>query len=96
MEITQERLEREYHLDLIVASPGVAYQILLTSGETILVDHPSRLPETARIGQLREPVADVTIVAPDEQVGGRHEVGVGQSRGSEACRAYRAAGVDAL
>ena len=69
MEITQERLEREYHLDLIVASPGVAYQILLTSGETILVDHPSRLPETARIGQLREPVADVTIVAPDEQVG---------------------------
>ena len=69
MEITQERLEREYGLDLVVASPGVAYQVVTTAGETQLVDHPSRLPSPAELRELREPMAAVTIITPDKEVG---------------------------
>lgn len=69
MEVTQERLEREYDLDLVIASPGVAYQVHTTGGEVQLIDHPSRLPPPSAIKELREPVAEVTIVAPDTQVG---------------------------
>lgn len=69
MEITQERLEREYGLDLVVASPGVAYQVVTSAGETQLIDHPSRLPSPGELRELREPMADVTIIAPDKEVG---------------------------
>ena len=69
MEVTQERLEREYGLDLVIASPGVAYEVRTTGGETLLIDHPSRLPPPSAVQELREPVAEVTIVAPDSQVG---------------------------
>lgn len=69
MEITQERLERENNLDLVVASPGVAYEVLTSDGETAMVDHPSRLPTMSTVRELREPIADVTIVAPSEHIG---------------------------
>ena len=69
MEISQERLEREYGLNLLVASPGVAYQVLSTAGELFIVDHPSRLPPTSAIAELREPIAQATIVSPADYVG---------------------------
>ena len=69
MEITQERLEREHNLDLLVASPGVAYEAVATDGETLKIDHPARLPPPNNLRELREPVAAVTIVAPEESIG---------------------------
>lgn len=69
MEITQERLEREYGLELVMASPTVAYQVLTTSGEEFLADHPGRLPDPSAIREIREPVAEVTVVAPADYTG---------------------------
>ncbi|MCI0897222.1 MAG: elongation factor 4 [Chloroflexi bacterium] len=69
LEIVQERLEREYDLDLIVTAPSVAYQVLLTSGETIVVDSPAKLPSPNELSEIREPMLDLTIVAPSRHVG---------------------------
>ncbi len=69
LEIVQERLEREYDLDLIVTAPSVAYEVLMTSGEVVRVDNPSRLPEPNLVSEVREPILGVTIVAPSRSVG---------------------------
>ncbi|MCH8800521.1 MAG: elongation factor 4 [Chloroflexi bacterium] len=69
LEIVQERLEREYDLDLIVTAPSVAYQVLLTNGETIVVDSPAKLPSPNELSEIREPMLDLTIVAPSRHVG---------------------------
>ena len=69
LEIVQERLEREYDLDLIVTAPSVAYEVLLTNGDVVRVDNPSRLPEPTVISEVREPILGVTIVAPSRSVG---------------------------
>lgn len=69
MEITQERLEREYDVEVIVTSPGVAYQVVKTGGEVTVIDHPSRLPSPAAISEIREPIATVTVVVPAKEVG---------------------------
>ena len=65
----QERLEREYDLDLIVTAPSVAYEVLLTNGDVIRVDNPSLLPQPNAISEVREPILGVTIVAPSRSVG---------------------------
>ena len=69
LEIVQERLEREYDLDLIVTAPSVAYEVLLTDGEVVRVDNPSLLPQPNAISEIREPILDVTIVTPSRSVG---------------------------
>jgi GTP-binding protein LepA len=69
LEIVQERLEREYDLDLIVTAPSVAYQVVLTNGETILVNNPSKLPSPNELQQIQEPMLNLTIVAPSRHVG---------------------------
>ena len=69
LEIVQERLEREYDLDLIVTAPSVAYEVLLTDGEVMRVDNPSLLPQPNSISEIREPILGVTIVAPSRSVG---------------------------
>ena len=69
LEIVQERLEREYDLDLIVTAPSVAYEVLLTNGDVIRVDNPSLLPQPNAISEVREPILGVTIVAPSRSVG---------------------------
>jgi GTP-binding protein LepA len=70
MEIIQERLEREYELDLITTAPGVRYQITLTDGKQIEVDNPSRWPEPQSIASIREPVITAKILTNEEYVGG--------------------------
>ena len=70
MEIIQERLEREYELDLITTAPGVRYQIELTDGSTIEVDNPSRWPEPTNIASIHEPVISAKIITNEEYVGG--------------------------
>jgi GTP-binding protein LepA len=70
MEIIQERIEREYNLDLITTAPGVRYKITLTSGEVVEVENPSRWPEPTNIDQIEEPVINAMILTNEEYVGG--------------------------
>jgi len=69
MEIVQERLEREYNLDLLTTAPTVIYEIVTKKGETIYVDNPSRLPDTGSVEEFREPIAECHILVPPEYVG---------------------------
>ena len=70
MEIIQERLEREYELDLITTAPGVRYHITLTDGTVLEVDNPSRWPEPTNIESIREPIITAKILTNEEYVGG--------------------------
>jgi GTP-binding protein LepA len=70
MEIIQERLEREFNLDLITTAPGVRYKITLTDGQVIEVDNPSRWPNPSEIAKVEEPVIMATILSNEEYVGG--------------------------
>ncbi|MYD96672.1 MAG: elongation factor 4 [Gammaproteobacteria bacterium] len=78
MEIVQERLEREYGLDLITSAPTVVYEVVLRSGETRRIDNPSALPESTKIAEMHEPVAAVNILTPQEYVGGVINLCVGR------------------
>ena len=69
MEIVQERLEREYNLDLITTAPTVVYQLLYPDGSTVLLDNPARLPASAKITEIREPIIAASILAPPDYVG---------------------------
>jgi GTP-binding protein LepA len=69
MEIIQERLEREYNLDIIVTSPSVEYEVVLHTGETILIDSPADLPDEMLIEQIREPWMNIEIFSPTEFYG---------------------------
>src|SRR5947208_1018335 len=69
MEIIQQRLEREYNLDLITTAPGVRYRVTKTDGEIIEVDSPSKLPDPGRITKFEEPLIEAIILSPDEFVG---------------------------
>lgn len=69
MEIIQERLEREYNLDLVTTAPSVEYKFELTDGTVLTVDNPTNYPDPATIATALEPVADVNIYSPSEYVG---------------------------
>lgn len=69
MEIIQERLEREYDLDLITTAPTVIYQLELTSDEVIFVDNPNLLPPPNKIKEIREPIIRANILTPQEYLG---------------------------
>jgi GTP-binding protein LepA len=70
MEIIQERLEREYELELITTAPGVRYHIEMTDGSVLEVDNPSRWPEPTNIDAIREPIITAKILTNEEYVGG--------------------------
>nr|WP_234461628.1 translation elongation factor 4 [Stutzerimonas stutzeri] len=69
MEIIQERLEREYDLDLITTAPTVVYELLLKNGDTLYVDSPSKLPDMSSIEDMREPIVRANILVPQEHLG---------------------------
>ncbi|WP_372864928.1 translation elongation factor 4 [Spongiibacter sp.] len=69
MEIIQERLEREYDLDLITTAPTVIYQVLKKNGEEVMVDNPSAMPDPGEVDETREPIARVNILVPQEHLG---------------------------
>jgi GTP-binding protein LepA len=69
MDIVQERLEREYDMELITTAPTVVYQVALRDGSVIDIDNPSRLPDASRIEEIREPIIRATIIMPQEYVG---------------------------
>jgi GTP-binding protein LepA len=82
MEIIQERLEREYELDLITTAPGVRYHITLTDGKVLEVDNPSRWPDPTNIDSIREPVITAKILTNEEYVGGIFKL-VEEKRGKQ-------------
>ena len=69
MEIIQERLEREYDLDLITTAPTVVYEVELTNGEVVYVDSPSKLPPLNNIAEIREPIAECNMLLPQPYLG---------------------------
>ena len=69
MEIIQERLEREYDLDLITTAPTVVYEVITTTGETVLIDNPSKLPPSNEIEDVREPIIQANILVPQDYLG---------------------------
>ena len=69
MEIIQERLEREYNIDLIVTAPTVIYEVLKRNGESIKIDNPSELPDMGMVEEIREPIIQANILVPNEYVG---------------------------
>ena len=69
MDIVQERLEREYDMDLITTAPTVVYQILMRDGSIIEIENPSKIPDLSKIAEIREPIITSTILVPEEYVG---------------------------
>ncbi|MDP3856316.1 MAG: translation elongation factor 4 [Stagnimonas sp.] len=69
MEIVQERLEREYNLNLITTAPSVVYEVLKTDGEVVKIDNPSELPEPGSLEEVREPIIVARVLMPNEYVG---------------------------
>jgi GTP-binding protein LepA len=70
LEIVQERLEREFDIDLITTAPGVRYRITTTTGELLEIDNPTKFPDPSEIKQIEEPIIDATVITRDEYLGG--------------------------
>ena len=69
LEIVQERLEREFQIDLITTAPGVTYEVTLTDGSVIQVNNPSKFPDPSDIKQIEEPIIDATVITHEEYIG---------------------------
>jgi GTP-binding protein LepA len=87
MEIIQERIEREYDLDIIATAPSVEYEILMATGDTITIDSPAQLPDPAGIEEIREPWMKVQIFTPAEYIGTVMELVI-KRRGSQLDMEY--------
>lgn len=69
MEIVQERLEREFDMDIITTAPSVVYEVQRNDGEVLMIESPSRMPEISHIAEIREPIVTVTLLMPQDYVG---------------------------
>ena len=69
MDIVQERLEREYEMELVTTAPTVVYEVLLRDGTTVEIENPAKLPDLSRVAEIREPIIATTILVPQEHVG---------------------------
>jgi GTP-binding protein LepA len=69
MEIIQERLEREYNLDVLFTAPSVEYQVVMLNGETLLIDSPAQLPDEGGVAEIREPWMSIQVITPTEYFG---------------------------
>lgn len=87
MEIVQERLEREFDQDLITTAPSVVYEVVQGDGQVVLVDNPSKMPDTGKIQEVREPIVSVNIFLPQDYVGAVMTL-CNQKRGIQMNMAY--------
>jgi GTP-binding protein LepA len=87
MEIVQERLEREFDQDLITTAPSVVYQVVKGDGEVIMVENPAKMPEVARMQEIREPIVTVHLYMPQDYVGAVMTL-ANQKRGVQINMAY--------
>ncbi|HTH94703.1 MAG TPA: translation elongation factor 4 [Rhodocyclaceae bacterium] len=87
MEIVQERLEREFDMDLITTAPTVVYEVLMRDGELVQVENPSKLPEGQKIEEIREPIITSTIFVPQDYLGAVITL-CEQKRGNQVNLAY--------
>ncbi|CAN5261916.1 translation elongation factor 4 [soil metagenome] len=87
MEIIQERLEREYNLNLITTSPTVVYEVLTTKGEVLPVDNPSKLPDPGSIAEIREPMVEANILVPQQYLGSTMSLCI-ERRGTQTKMVY--------
>jgi GTP-binding protein LepA len=87
MEIVQERLEREYDMDLITTAPTVVYQVVMRDGTIDEIENPSRMPDPSKIEEIREPMIDATILVPQDYVGAVMTL-CNQKRGSQRDMQY--------
>ena len=87
MEIVQERLEREFDQDLITTAPSVVYEVLRADGETIKVENPSKIPDSGRVSEIREPIVTVHLYMPQDYVGAVMTL-ANQKRGIQLNMAY--------
>jgi GTP-binding protein LepA len=87
MEIVQERLEREYGLELITTAPTVVYEVVTTDGQVITIDNPAKMPEPARILETREPIIEARILVPQNFIGAVMTLCI-QKRGSRKAVQY--------
>ena len=69
MEIVQERLEREFDMDLITTAPTVVYEVVMNNGDVVMVDNPSKMPDPPKVQEVREPIVTVNLYMPQEYVG---------------------------
>ncbi|HHU95157.1 MAG TPA: elongation factor 4 [Alcaligenaceae bacterium] len=69
LEIVQERLEREFDMDIITTAPSVVYEVHRNDGEVLMIDSPSRMPDVGQIAEIREPIVQVTLLMPQDYVG---------------------------
>src|SRR5947207_14303840 len=69
MESIQERLRREYNMDISATSPSVVYEVVTTGGERLLIDNPARLPNPSMIKEIREPIVKAYVLCPNENIG---------------------------
>ena len=69
MEIIQERIEREFNIDLITTAPSVIYKVYMTDGTAIQVDNPADMPDPQKIDRIEEPYVKATMMAPNDYVG---------------------------
>jgi GTP-binding protein LepA len=74
MEVVQERLDREFNMDIITTAPGVEYHVLKTDGETVIVDNPSQLPAPNSVDKIAEPWIKAQIFTPSEYIGNIHKL----------------------
>ena len=89
MEIIQERLEREYDLDIIVTAPSVEYEVVLKNGDSILIDSPAELPDEGEISEVREPWMNLQVFTPTEYYGAVMDL-VTKKRGEYVSEEYPA------
>ncbi len=87
MEIVQERLEREFDQDLITTAPSVVYEVVKSDGEVIKVENPSKIPDTGRVNEIREPIVTVHLYMPQDYVGAVMTL-ANQKRGVQLNMAY--------
>ncbi len=87
MEIVQQRLEREYNLELITTAPTVIFEVVTTSGETLMVDNPAKLPPANEIDELREPIITANILVPEKFLGAVIKLCI-EKRGSQKQMRY--------